>query len=101
MKTAPIVGFLHLHHPLVSHRMGVEQCISVMDKEDRRSAGPKSNQRPSGAMVRRAMGWKLVVVASLCWVGMGLAQAPAERGPASGLNRLALLADLATLAPQG
>ncbi len=75
MKTAPIVGFLHLHHPLVSHRMGVEQCISVMDKEDRRSAGPKSNQRPSGAMVRRAMGWKLVVVASLCWVGMGLAQA--------------------------
>lgn len=48
MKTAPIVGFPALHHPLVSQRKGMEQHISVMDKEVRRAAGPKSTVRCGG-----------------------------------------------------
>lgn len=46
MKTAPIVGFKHLHRPLVSRPEGMEQDISVMDTGYRRSAGPKSTEGP-------------------------------------------------------
>ena len=78
MKTAPIADFPHLHHRLVSRRKGMEQRVSVMDQVDRRTAGPKSTHRPSGAMERALV--VLKYVALMCTLllvcGAALAQTP-------------------------
>lgn len=46
MKTAPNAGKAQVAPRLVSRRMGREQGDSVMDREERLSAGPQSTQEP-------------------------------------------------------
>ncbi len=81
MKTAPIAGNPPLQRPLASRLTAMEQHISVMDREVRRSAGPQSTHVPVVGMGRSVGArWRtlrmVLVLLLIAHVGLAPAQTP-------------------------